>query len=52
MLGVALKEIALRNSLKVTVFLDSQTTLKKPQSLITGKSQVLKAQIIKKAKLF
>ena len=35
-LGVALKETALKNSYKVTVFSDSQTAIRKLQGSITG----------------
>ena len=50
-LSVALKETALRNSYKVTVFSDSQTAIRKLQGLITGRGQALKAQIVKRTKL-
>ncbi len=50
-LGVALKETALRNLYKVTVFSDSQTVIRKLQGSISGTGQALRAQIVKRAKL-
>ena len=49
-LSAALKETALRNSYKVTVFSDSQSGIKKLQESISGTGQALRAQIVKKAK--
>lgn len=49
-LGIALKETALRKAHKVTVFSDSQTAIRKIQAAKAGAGQVLRAQIVKRAK--
>ena len=45
-----MRTTAFRKAYKVTVFLDSQTAIRKLQGSKTGAGQALKAQIVKRAK--
>lgn len=49
-LGVALRETALRKACKITVFLDSQTAIRKIQGSKSNEGQALRTLIIKKVK--
>lgn len=49
-LGIALKKTAFKKTYKVIVFSDSQMVLRKIQVVKFGVGQVLKVQIVKKAK--
>ena len=49
-LGVALRETALRKACKITVFLDSQTAIRKLQGSESNAGQALRTQVIKRVK--